>query len=75
MRRARAAAPAPPPPPQKAPHPGCGSCRGMESSGPPPIHPGPSHTPWKSWAPALHPQDSHSYAQPRRRGQLKEQRR
>ena len=39
MRGARAAAPAPPPAPQKAPHPGCGSCRGMESSGPPPTHP------------------------------------
>jgi hypothetical protein len=38
MRRARAAAPDPPARP-KAPHPGCGICRGMESSGPPPTHP------------------------------------
>jgi hypothetical protein len=25
--------------PKKVPHPGCGSCRCMESSGPPPTHP------------------------------------
>jgi hypothetical protein len=67
MRRARAGPPRPPP--------------AVESAGPwkapghRPCTPGPSHTPWKSWAPALHPQDSHSYTQPRRRGQLKEQRR
>jgi len=34
----RAAAPAAPTPP-RASHPGYGSCRGMESSGPPPLHP------------------------------------
>jgi len=39
MSRARAAAPVPPSAPQKAPHPGYGSCRGMESSEPPPTHP------------------------------------
>jgi hypothetical protein len=39
MRRSRrAAAPGAPTPP-RAPHPGYGSCRGMESSGPPPTHP------------------------------------
>jgi hypothetical protein len=38
QRGRRASAPAPPPPP-KATHSGYGSCRGMESSGPPPTHP------------------------------------
>jgi hypothetical protein len=39
MRRSRRAAAPEAPAPPRALHPGYGSCRGMESSGPPPTHP------------------------------------
>jgi len=39
MTPSRRAAAAGAPAPRQAPHPGYGSCRGMESSGPPPAHP------------------------------------
>lgn len=39
MRRSRRAAAPTAPTRPRAPRPGYGSCRGMESSGPPPLHP------------------------------------
>ena len=59
------------PPTRKPPTPAVESARVWKAPGHhPPYLPGPSHTRWKSLPTTHHPQDFHSYAQPRRRGYI-----